>query len=60
MNNIPERLELLERKYTTLEVIYNQRHSLQLSGELVDAIVFELGRVTDEVSRLLTHLPFHS
>ena len=60
MNNIPERLELLERKYTSLEVLYHQRDSLQLSGELVDAIIFELGRVTDEVSRLLNHLPFYS
>lgn len=59
MNYITKRLEFLGNKYTSLEILYNQRNSLELSGELVDAIIFELGRVTDETSCLLTFLPFH-
>ena len=63
---IDERLEFLGNKYTTLEVMYHQRDSLELSGELVDAIVFELGRIADEVSclfikkkNLSVNLPFY-
>ena len=47
-----ERLELLDRKYTSLEVIYHQRDSLELSDELVVAIVTELGAIADEASDL--------
>ena len=63
---IDERLEFLERKYTSLEVMYHQRESLELSDELVESIVFELGSVTGEVNYLSTiknqsiNLPFYS
>lgn len=47
-----ERLEVLDRKYTTLEVLYHQREALELSDELVVAIVTELGGIADEASYL--------
>lgn len=61
-----ERLEFLDRKYTSLEVLYHQREALELSDELVVAIVTELGAIADEASDLsivkntALNLPYYS
>ena len=47
-----ERLKVLDRKYTTLEVLYHQREALELSETLIHSIVIELGAIAEEASYL--------
>lgn len=47
-----ERLKVLDRKYTTLEILYHQREALGLSETLIHSIVIELGAIADEASYL--------
>lgn len=47
-----ERLKVLDRKYTTLEILYHQRKALGLLETLIHSIVIELGAIADEASYL--------
>lgn len=47
-----ERLKVLDRKYTTLEILYHQREALGLSETLIHSIVIELGAIAEEASYL--------